>query len=105
MTTKYSISYLIGFLAGIIIPIALGVFTGGKYSKIPNPNRLLITILIWSNLITWIFPVIRYFTSVFTIEIASIGTDLEKKKAKLLGHLGLTACLVGGLLNVIYTRA
>jgi len=81
----------------LIIPAWLGYYLINWYMKRDNQSSWILNLLVWSNLLTWIFPVAGYFTAVASITLSSRIESNLKQKAKILGWI----CLIFSLINSI----
>lgn len=77
------------------IPCVIWAIFGNWYSKkIDKPNKLT-KIIAWSNLVTWIIPIVWLLTSVSTISLSKLD-----KKYTILWYIWLIAALINAIVGV-----
>lgn len=93
--------YLGVFLIVLAVPAVIAFMLSNWYMKREKISYRLIKCIAWSNIITWIFPIIGIFTGVCTIQF---GTHISKDKTKywILAGIGITFALLNGVLGMLY---
>ncbi len=88
----------LAFFIIIIFPI-LGYYFAKWYTKNNRQRNWITNLIIWSNLITWIFPIAGYFTSIASLTIYE-NTDKTNKKAQILGWICLILSIINSLIGI-----
>ena len=93
------IGYAIGRFLGwtyLIFLVLYGVILWYAYSylkKKKTPN-FLVSIIVWSNVLTWLLPPLGIFTSVIAIGLAHNTEQKNKRKYKIFAIIGLTLSII-----------
>lgn len=101
----YALSSYIGWVALLFVaPVVIGIWFPSWYFKKKNSNKGLIKWLAWSNLVSWLVPLLGLLTSISTFSSQPF-TEIESKgKFKILAMIGILLSIgnaaIGILLNL-----
>lgn len=85
----------------ILIPSLIGLAFAGWWSKKGEKGRILIEIIAWSNIISWLFPIAGYFTGASTFIFGSANNIQNNKKYLWLGVIGFLASLINSISGIL----
>ncbi len=86
----------------IVVPIIAGSALASWYAQSSNANKTLIEVISWSNLVTWLIPILGFATGGATAAFAEKSEETSPKRM-VLGALGIVASL-GNLAAAVWLR-
>ncbi len=92
------------FMGLVALLLYVSFYAGQKiskwYLKRKNINESVVNFISWSNVITWIFPILGLFTAAFAIESGEMSED-KGKKYLILGYVGSVFSILNSIAGII----
>ena len=92
--------FLIGALLVLLVSTGLGSWYGAWYAKKGSHSKTVLNILFWSNVITWIVPLVGFFTSSATFQINARNHGADRRQFMIIAGICYGLSLINGFFGV-----